>query len=210
MSSVFSLLGQGLKLNSRADIETHLAGVDPTVIEEIHLGGNTIGVEAALALADFLAKTTRLRVRRPHLRLTPQPNLTDAPAPTPGRELRRHLHRPPDLGDPARAFRHLRRADRQADARRDRPERQRVRRALRRPARPLPLLRALPPRPQAQQQRPRPRRRHRHRRRATHARELASQGHALEPPDRHLRPQSARGRLRHRVGGGAARARHPA
>ncbi|EIW59355.1 RNI-like protein [Trametes versicolor FP-101664 SS1] len=62
MSSVFSLLGQGLKLNSRADIETHLAGVDPTVIEEIHLGGNTIGVEAALALADFLAKTTRLRV----------------------------------------------------------------------------------------------------------------------------------------------------
>ncbi|OJT09438.1 Ran GTPase-activating protein 1 [Trametes pubescens] len=62
MSSVFSLLGQGLKLNSRADIETHLAGVDPTVIEEIHLGGNTIGVEAAQALADFLAKTTHLRV----------------------------------------------------------------------------------------------------------------------------------------------------
>ncbi|KAI0631936.1 RNI-like protein [Trametes polyzona] len=62
MSTVFSLLGQGLKLDTRADIEAHLAGVDPTVIEEIHLGGNTIGVEAAQALADFLAKTTQLRV----------------------------------------------------------------------------------------------------------------------------------------------------
>ncbi|KAI8971182.1 RNI-like protein [Trametes punicea] len=62
MSTVFSLLGQGLKLDTRADIEAHLAGVDPTVIEEIHLGGNTIGVEAAQALAEFLAKTTQLRV----------------------------------------------------------------------------------------------------------------------------------------------------
>lgn len=63
MSTVLSLLGQGLKLDSRADIETHLAGIDPTAIEEIHLGGNTIGVEASQALGDFLAKTTRLRVR---------------------------------------------------------------------------------------------------------------------------------------------------
>ncbi|KAI0373659.1 RNI-like protein [Pilatotrama ljubarskyi] len=62
MSTVFSLLGQGLKLDTRADIEAHLAGVDPTLIEEIHLGGNTIGVEAAQALAEFLAKTTQLRV----------------------------------------------------------------------------------------------------------------------------------------------------
>ncbi|CDO69904.1 hypothetical protein BN946_scf184884.g63 [Trametes cinnabarina] len=62
MAAVFSLLGQGLKLDTRADIEAHLAGVDPTKIEEIHLGGNTIGVEAAQALAEFLAKTTQLRV----------------------------------------------------------------------------------------------------------------------------------------------------
>ncbi|KAI9069081.1 RNI-like protein [Trametes sanguinea] len=62
MTTVFSLLGQGLKLDTRADIEAHLAGVDPTLIEEIHLGGNTIGVEAAQALAEFLAKTTQLRV----------------------------------------------------------------------------------------------------------------------------------------------------
>ena len=61
--SVLSLLGQGLKLDTRADIEPHLAKSDPTIIEEIHLGGNTIGVEAAQALAEFLAKTEKLRVR---------------------------------------------------------------------------------------------------------------------------------------------------
>ncbi|PIL22746.1 hypothetical protein GSI_15439 [Ganoderma sinense ZZ0214-1] len=60
--SVFSLLGQGLKLDTRADIEPHLAKADPTIIEEIHLGGNTIGVEAAQALAEFLAKTEKLRI----------------------------------------------------------------------------------------------------------------------------------------------------
>ncbi|KAH9924310.1 RNI-like protein [Epithele typhae] len=62
MSTTFSLLGQGLKLNTRADIEPHLAKFDPTSIEEIHFGGNTVGVEAAEALAEFLAKTTKLRV----------------------------------------------------------------------------------------------------------------------------------------------------
>ena len=61
--STLSLLGQGLKLDTRADIAPHLANFDPAVIEEIHLGGNTIGVEAAQALAEFLAKTERLRVR---------------------------------------------------------------------------------------------------------------------------------------------------
>ena len=62
MSKVFSLQGKGLKLDTRADIEPYLKDV-PTTIEEIHLGGNTIGVEAAEALAEFLAKTTHLRVR---------------------------------------------------------------------------------------------------------------------------------------------------
>ena len=63
MATTFSLLGQGLKLDTRADIEPLLAKYDPTVIEEIHRGGNTIGVEAAQALAEFLGKTTQLRVR---------------------------------------------------------------------------------------------------------------------------------------------------
>ena len=62
MSKIFSLQGRGLKLDTRADIEPYLKDV-PTTIEEIHLGGNTIGVEAAEALAEFLAKTTQLKVR---------------------------------------------------------------------------------------------------------------------------------------------------
>ena len=61
-TKVFSLQGKSLKLDSRSDIESHLNDVDPTVIEEIHLGGNTIGVEAAKALAELLEKTTALRV----------------------------------------------------------------------------------------------------------------------------------------------------
>ena len=60
---VFSLHGQGLKLDTRADIAPHLEGVDPKVIEEIHLGGNTIGIEAAQAFAEFLEKTEVLKVR---------------------------------------------------------------------------------------------------------------------------------------------------
>jgi len=61
MANIFSLQGRGLKLDTRADIEPYLKDV-PTTIEEIHLGGNTIGVEAAQALADFLATTTALKV----------------------------------------------------------------------------------------------------------------------------------------------------
>lgn len=61
-TKVFSLQGKSLKLDSRSDIEPHLKGVDPTIIEEIHLGGNTIGVEAAKALAELLEKTTALKV----------------------------------------------------------------------------------------------------------------------------------------------------
>ena len=63
-AKVFSLQGKSLKLDSRSDIEPHLKDVDPTIVEEIHLGGNTIGVEAAKALAEFLEKTTVLKVWR--------------------------------------------------------------------------------------------------------------------------------------------------
>ena len=61
-TKVFSLQGKGLKLDSGSDIELHLKGVDPAIIEEIHLGGNTIGVEAAKSLAEFLVKATALKV----------------------------------------------------------------------------------------------------------------------------------------------------
>ncbi|KAG7440903.1 RNI-like protein [Guyanagaster necrorhizus] len=62
MANTLSLHGQGLKLDSRADIEPLLAGIDPTKIEEIHLGGNTIGVDASVALAEFLSKATNLKI----------------------------------------------------------------------------------------------------------------------------------------------------
>ena len=57
-----TLHGKGLKLNTREDIEPYLKNIDPTQLEEIHLGGNTIGVEASRALAEFLAKTQVLKV----------------------------------------------------------------------------------------------------------------------------------------------------
>jgi Ran GTPase-activating protein 1 len=60
---ILSLHGKCLKLDTRAEIEHHLTGVDPTILEEIHFGGNTIGVDASLALAEFLQKTKVLRVR---------------------------------------------------------------------------------------------------------------------------------------------------
>lgn len=59
-----SLHGKGLKLNTREDIEPYLKDIDATLLEEIHLGGNTIGVEASQALAEFLAKTQVLKVRK--------------------------------------------------------------------------------------------------------------------------------------------------
>ena len=58
----FSLHGKGLKLDTRADIEPYLKDVDPTIIEEIHFGGNTLGVDASQALAEFLDKTKVLKV----------------------------------------------------------------------------------------------------------------------------------------------------
>lgn len=62
VSRLFSLHGKGLKLDTRTDIQPHLKDVDPTKIEEIHLGGNTLGVEASEALAEFLAKTEVLKI----------------------------------------------------------------------------------------------------------------------------------------------------
>lgn len=61
-SKILSLHGKAQKFDSRADIEPYLKDVDPTVIEEIRLGGNTIGVEASYALAEFLTRTTVLKV----------------------------------------------------------------------------------------------------------------------------------------------------
>ncbi|XP_006462538.1 hypothetical protein AGABI2DRAFT_223923 [Agaricus bisporus var. bisporus H97] len=58
----FSLHGRGLKLESAADIAPLLADIDPATLHEIHLGGNTFGVDAANALASFLERTQVLKV----------------------------------------------------------------------------------------------------------------------------------------------------
>jgi Ran GTPase-activating protein (RanGAP) involved in mRNA processing and transport len=60
--TILTLHGRGLKLDTRDDIEQHLKDVDPAIIEEIHLNGNTIGVDASKALAEFLSKTRVLKV----------------------------------------------------------------------------------------------------------------------------------------------------
>jgi hypothetical protein len=65
MSSLLSIHGQGLKLNTRADIELILRDANPALVEEVHFGGNTIGVEAAEALAEFLKQTKILKVLNP-------------------------------------------------------------------------------------------------------------------------------------------------
>ena len=59
---ILSLHGRGLKLDTRADIEPYLKDFDPTILEEVHFGGNTIGVDASLALAEFLSKAHALKV----------------------------------------------------------------------------------------------------------------------------------------------------
>jgi len=59
---VFSLLGQTLKLETRADVDKHFKDFDVDNVEEIIMGGNTIGVEASLALAERLQKAKKLKV----------------------------------------------------------------------------------------------------------------------------------------------------
>ena len=59
----FSIHGQGLKLNSRADIEPHLKVLrEMKDVEEVHFGGNTLGVEASEALAEVLSDLKSLKV----------------------------------------------------------------------------------------------------------------------------------------------------
>ncbi|KZO95922.1 RNI-like protein, partial [Calocera viscosa TUFC12733] len=60
---IFSLAGQGLKLDSRADMEPHLEALRAMAdVEEVHLGGNTLGVEACRALAEVLEPKHTLKV----------------------------------------------------------------------------------------------------------------------------------------------------
>lgn len=59
---VFSLKGQALKLDTAADLEKHIGDFRiASDVEEFHLEGNTIGVEASQALAAILSTKTSLK-----------------------------------------------------------------------------------------------------------------------------------------------------
>lgn len=62
MSKVFSLRGQALKLDTAADLEKHIKPLeDSSDVEEVHIEGNTIGVEASEALAKILETKSTLK-----------------------------------------------------------------------------------------------------------------------------------------------------
>ena len=63
LSTVFSILGKNLKANSKADLEPSLSElVAMADVEEVHFGGNSLGVEACQAIADVLRAKTKLKV----------------------------------------------------------------------------------------------------------------------------------------------------
>ncbi|WFD31360.1 Ran GAP Rna1 [Malassezia sp. CBS 17886] len=62
-AGVFDIVGRSLKLDSKEDIAPYLVeleAIDP--LYEVHLGGNTLGVDACVALADVLRRKKSLRV----------------------------------------------------------------------------------------------------------------------------------------------------
>jgi len=62
MAKVFSIRGQALKLDTAADLHKHTKPLeDSQDVEEIHIEGNTIGVEASQALAKILETKTTLK-----------------------------------------------------------------------------------------------------------------------------------------------------
>lgn len=61
-TKTLDIRGRSLKLNTAVDVIPLLEGFDPALIEEVHLGGNTIGIEAAQEFANFLEKTQILKV----------------------------------------------------------------------------------------------------------------------------------------------------
>ncbi|TAQ86270.1 hypothetical protein B7494_g5387 [Chlorociboria aeruginascens] len=62
-TKVFSLEGQGLKLDTAADVEAHIKSLrDMEDVEEIRLLGNTLGVEACKVLGEVLETKKSLQI----------------------------------------------------------------------------------------------------------------------------------------------------
>jgi len=60
---IFSLEGKGLKLDTAADLEPHIESLrSMSDVEEVHLLGNTLGVEACKALGEVLKTKKSLQV----------------------------------------------------------------------------------------------------------------------------------------------------
>lgn len=60
----FTIHGKGIKFETREDIEPYLKEIRavPGGVEEIHFGGNTLGVEPCKALAETLKTIDTLKV----------------------------------------------------------------------------------------------------------------------------------------------------
>ncbi|KAG2151442.1 hypothetical protein DEU56DRAFT_970569 [Suillus clintonianus] len=60
--TILDIRGKQLKLETAADVAPFIAGVDPTKLTAIHLGGNSIGVEAAKEFGRFLETSDVLQL----------------------------------------------------------------------------------------------------------------------------------------------------
>lgn len=63
-SGTFSIHGKGLKLTTREDAEPYVKALQEMgeEVNRIHLGGNTLGIEACQALASVIATKSNLQV----------------------------------------------------------------------------------------------------------------------------------------------------
>lgn len=60
---IFTLEGKGLKLTTAEDVEPHIKSLRAmTDVDEIHLQGNTLGIEACKALGEVLETKKSLKV----------------------------------------------------------------------------------------------------------------------------------------------------
>lgn len=60
---IFSLEGKGLKLDTAADLEPHIASLrEMSDVKEVRLLGNTLGVEACKVLGEVLETKKTLQV----------------------------------------------------------------------------------------------------------------------------------------------------
>jgi Ran GTPase-activating protein 1 len=62
-SKSFSILGKNIKAQSRADLEPYISELEKFEdVEEVHFGGNSLGVEACQAIAEVLKTKKSLKV----------------------------------------------------------------------------------------------------------------------------------------------------